>query len=276
MEFISDADMKKLDAPEFIPDAPEFIPDSSYIGEIGTGALQGLQSAGSSFTKLGAGAAAFATGDQEGALPKINKKIDKFFGVDKHQEMQTIPGKVSQTVANVLPYTINVPTAAVGVGVMYNDIVDELVSKGIPLARAREIAIKENAALLGLGLVGGAAAGKVAGAIAKPTTQLGKRGVQAAGGAAGFGAGVEAQTALHNAELADRPDLQRHLTTDERIATLLSGGILGGMHKPAAEKQASPKPTGESPFGLAPEFKAVEGGMSKGEFDLLSNARKLI
>ena len=276
MEFISDADMKKLDAPEFIPDAPEFIPDPSYIGEIGTGALQGLQSAGSSFTKLGAGAAAFLTGDQEGALPKINKKIDKFFGVDKHQEMQTIPGKVSQTVANVLPYTINVPTAAVGVGVMYNDIVDELVSKGIPLARAREIALKENAALLGLGLVGGAAAGKVAGAIAKPTTQLGKRGVQAVGGGAGFGAGVEAQTAIHNKELEDRNDLQRHLTTDERIATLLSGGILGGMHKPLPEKQVNVKPKDENPFGLAPEFKAVDGGMSQGEYNLLSNARQLL
>ena len=32
MEFISDADMQKMETPNFIPDAPDFIPDPSYIG----------------------------------------------------------------------------------------------------------------------------------------------------------------------------------------------------------------------------------------------------
>jgi hypothetical protein len=275
-EFIPDG------APEFIADAPpEFIPDDpSYASEILTGVPQGLMSAGASSVKLAGPLVAgignmFTDEDLSKRLPTFKKDVDAAFGIDKQVPMQTIPGKTAQSLANIVPFLINKPMAVVGVGTMYNDIVDDLVSKGIDKNRARKIAIEENAAMLLLtaGVGKGMASTILAGF--KPISGIVQRAINAASGGTGFVTGMEASHAIGNAELSDRPDLQKERTNTDRASEFLTGGVLGAFH-PVKKENVKPIPEVEKDI-VHPEFIPDEvGGVSKMEKKFLEDHRLVL
>ena len=276
-------------------DTPDGFAES--ISDIPRGFYQGGMNALGSATKVVSAGALKAT-DAMGITPEgrtpavVNEEIDRFFRKDKQQPMQTFGGIAAETAGNVIPFIANLPTAAMGVATMYNDIVDNLVKEGIPLDQARSLAIKENAAMLGLGLVGGAgtamATSKIlsklgmsvpnsiakiaAGEGATVASTANATASKLAGGSAGFMGGAEASRQVHNAELSDRPDLQQDFSLKHLLAQGLVGSGLAAMHK-SLPKGSEDIPGKDVTPEVDPLFtKGTDGRMSGGEFDILAKS----
>lgn len=187
---------------------------------------QGLKRALGSTFKLGgelaaSGEALFTGKKDTVTLEKLKQKTDQFLGLDKATEFQTIPGIAAETAANVLPFAANLPVAAVGMSGMYNDMVDDLVKKGVSKSDARKAALANIATMTATGVGAGAVAGKVGGGIL----------ARFAGGGTGFAGGAEVGRQVQNELLQDYPQAQSEFNPKHAIAQALVGGGLGIAHK---------------------------------------------
>lgn len=257
----------------------------STLDEVIKAPAIGLAKFGASTAKLGSsfGATLDKTFNITGDNPvtreqQTNKEIDKFFGTDKQQELHSIPGKMVETISNVAPYLANFPIAMTGIATMYNDVVNALTEKGIPVDRARKIAGEENGAMLVAGVVGGKTLGAIVGPILSKLGMTGAIGQFAGKGiAGGLGAegGVQAAREVHNAELEDRPDLQQKYDPKQSIANMLAFGGMAGLHPSMPKPELKPKDDTTTP-DLAPEFDSTNKQMSVGERKILEQQSTLL
>ena len=231
-------------------------PEVSTWDELPQAALQGFQKAVASVGRVGADISNRISplDDLEGYKKDVNTNL----GLDKHKQMQTFGGKLTETAANVLPFALNIPGAAVGLSTVYNDTVDKLIKEGVPLDQARNAA----EANVGMMIVAGGGAGKVVGSM------LGKT----VGGMAGFGVGAEAGRLAENEILYNQPNAQTKFDPEQAIINSLVGGVGAHIVPDKYTGQDKLKPKGEqSQPEINPEYK--EAGINDAQIrvDTLGN-----
>ena len=231
-------------------------PEVSTWDELPQAALQGFQKAVASVGRVGADISNRISplDDLEGYKKDVNTNL----GLDKHKQMQTFGGKLTETAANVLPFALNIPGAAIGLSTVYNDTVDKLIKEGVPLDQARNAA----EANVGMMIVAGGGAGKVVGSM------LGKT----VGGMAGFGVGAEAGRLAENEILYNQPNAQTKFDPEQAIINSLVGGVGAHIVPDKYTGQDKLKPKGEqSQPEINPEYK--EAGINDAQIrvDTLGN-----
>lgn len=239
---------------------------ASNLTDLLTAPGQAASSVANTVMNLGSAAVGSAYkmfgGDADNAAEadKITQqRIASISGKDKNKELQGLPARVTETIATVAPYVASLPMGMVGIAGMYNDVVDELVKSGLSLEEARKVSASKNAVMLVTTIIGGAAAGKLFGKYVGEIS--GKIGAGSVGGVAG----TEAARMTQNAMVPEK--MQQPFSPMDATVNALAFGGLGAMHPSTTTvKNVDKKPV----VGLAPEWEAVAGGMSKEEHNLLS------